>query len=254
MPRRMLLSLQVRLSRLWRNTPFFMQSQMDIHPESPWYNEPLVEATGGFLPSSPSGERKILDHDCWDGVRRDMLLLLLRCLEEERVEGDFAELGVYKGGTARLIHAYAPCRTLHLFDTFEGFDDRDARADLSVAGHVVDRELFKDTSLENVKSAVNCRNGNVRFHQGFFPESMPAELRSNKFAFVHLDADLYAPIAAGLDVFHEILSPGGIIVIHDYNAWTGARRAVDEFVAARRLVGIPMPDKSGSYVIRKPYV
>ena len=59
-----------------------------------------------------------------DTVRRDMLVLLLRDLIERRVPGDMAELGVYKGLTARLIHHYAPERTLHLYDTFQGFDPR----------------------------------------------------------------------------------------------------------------------------------
>ncbi len=251
--RRLLLSLQIRLSRIWRTTPFFIQSQMDLHPSSAWFNARFVETTGGFFPSDGQGVRRIEDHECWDGVRRDMLLLLLRQVEEDRVAGAFAELGVYKGGTARLIHGYAPERELHLFDTFEGFDQRDAADDLAETGHVVDASLFCDTSLASVKSAVGGSEDKVHFHKGFFPDSIPSTLFVQDFAFVHLDADLYAPIRAGLDFFYPRLSPGGTLVVHDYNAWPGARQAVDEFVVKRRLAGVPMPDKSGSFVFRKSF-
>ena len=104
------ISIQVRLSRLWRETPFFIQGQMDIHPISPWYNPDFVKQTGGFFPGENNKDRRVLDHECWDGVRRDMIILLLRSIEERQIPGRFAELGVYQGGTARLIHHYAPGR------------------------------------------------------------------------------------------------------------------------------------------------
>ena len=44
----------------------------------------------------------------------------------------------------------------------------------------------------------------------------------------------------------------GVLVAHDYNAWLGARTAVDRFCAEHGLVPLPMPDKSGSAVLLKP--
>jgi O-methyltransferase len=69
------------------------------------------------------------------------------------------------------------------------------------------------------------------------------------FAFVHLDADLYDPIMAGLQFFYPRVAKGGIIVVHDYNSWPGARRAVDVYFQDKPEVPVPMPDKSGSVVI-----
>ena len=43
----------------------------------------------------------------------------------EGIAGSIAELGVYKGTTAKLLHELLPGRTLWLFDTFTGFDARD---------------------------------------------------------------------------------------------------------------------------------
>jgi len=216
---------------------FFLQSFMDIDPRSIWHNPQFPH---GFL--IPEG-RRIMELHWWDTVRRDMLVLLLRDVIVRQVPGDFAELGVYQGLTARLIHHYAPERTLHLFDTFSGFDKNEIE-DPGQSGQ------FADTSVDAVIRTVEPR-GNVIVHAGRFPASVTPQIERLEFAFVHLDADLFEPTMAGLDFFYPRLPAGGVIVIHDYNAWPGARRAVDEFFVGKRECPIPMPDKSGSAVIVK---
>lgn len=234
--------------RIFQDKSFFLQGQMDIHPKAHWPT-PIVGITGGFFPGDDREPRRIYNLDAHDNTRRDMLVLLLRTLLVQEVPGALAELGVYKGLTARLIHHYAPERTLHLFDTFEGFTERSAVAELGDLGHTT--RLFSDTSLEQVRRFIGGSNVTVRFHPGFFPDSIPASLNSETFAFVHLDADLYDPTLNGLRFFYSRMPRHGILVIHDYNAWPGARRAVDEFFADKPELPIPMPDKSGSAVIVK---
>ncbi len=221
---------------------FFLQNEMDISPRSIWYSPEFVAATGGFLIPGDRIDRRICRLEPWDHVRRDMLVLLMRSVTVRQVAGDFAELGVYKGATARLIHHYVPERTLHLFDTFSGFDRSQIEA-ASQAGQ------FSDTSVDAVMRKIAPRNQNVVIHAGRFPDTVTPDL--GKFAFVHLDADLFDPILAGLEFFYPRVPAGGIIVVHDYNAWPGARRAVDQFFAAKSEVPLPMPDKSGSAVIVK---
>jgi O-methyltransferase len=52
-----------------------------------------------------------------------------------RLDGNFAEIGVYRGGTAKLLANITDGakRELHLFDTFDGMPDTDSR-DLHTAG------------------------------------------------------------------------------------------------------------------------
>jgi O-methyltransferase len=235
-------------ARLFQDKSFFLQGQMDIHPKAHWPTQ-IVRLTGGFFPGVDRENRRIYSLDAHDNTRRDMLVLLLRTLIERKVSGAFAELGVYKGLTARLIHHYAPERTLHLFDTFEGFTKRSDVLELGQLGHT--EKLFSDTSLEQVQQFIGGNTATVHFHKGFFPESIPAALDSETFAFVHLDADLYDPTSSGLRFFYPRVPQGGILVIHDYNAWPGARHAVDEFFADKSELPIPMPDKSGSAVVIK---
>jgi O-methyltransferase len=237
--------------RLFRGSPFYVQGKMDIDPRGLWHNPEFVSATGGYHIPGDTIQRAVLSLESWDTVRRDMLILLLRRIVECRIPGDLAELGVYRGSTARLIHHYLPERTLHLFDTFSGFDERDVGRERQKTGLAADQKAFSDTSVDLVLRNVQKLNNNIEVHPGFFPASVPASLREKQFAFVHLDADLYDPIMAGLEFFYPRTTRGGIIVVHDYNSWPGARRAVDLYFRDKPEVPVPMPDKSGSVVIVK---
>lgn len=240
------------LTRFFPRTAFYLQGQMDIHPKSRWYNKTFVQRFGGFLPTTAeAATRQILEIEPWDCVRRDMLLLLLRKVEEAKIPGAFAELGVYRGSTARLIHHYSPGRTLHLFDTFEGFHPEDIGSEQRSTGLRTSKARFANTSLEAVLRRIDGAPDAIQPHPGRFPESIPDALQDERFAFVHLDADLYSPTMAGLAFFYPRLSRGGVLVIHDYNGWPGARQAVDTFFVDKQESPIPMPDKSGSAVIVK---
>lgn len=172
-------------------------------------------------------------------LRLATVRLLAEALEQRRVAGDIAELGVYRGDLARELNALFPLRTLHLFDTFTGFDARDtADAD------------FADTSPELVRSRLPHPERAV-FHIGYFPESIPAgELH---FALVSLDTDLEKPTAAGLRYFWPRLAPGGALLLHDYNSaqYPGVRAAADAFCAAGGLFLTPLCDLHGSALLRK---
>jgi O-methyltransferase len=184
-------------------------------------------------------------NDRGDIVRYYFLYLQLKRIEEQSIPGDFAELGVYKGNTALFFNRVIPHRTLHLFDTFEGFSDRDSKK-------FATSDDFKDVRVEDVKSHFP---DSVRFYVGYFPETAAALDRSARFALVHIDMDLEGPISAALDFFYPLVNPGGVIIVHDYNntgSWErGAKKAVDRFLAGKPETGIEMPDRYGSIVIAK---
>jgi len=244
--------LQQKLCFIFTRTAFFMQGQMDINPKSLWHNPEFIKQTGGYFPKEDNrASRFICDLEPWDTTRKDMLILLLRTIVEKKTDGDFAELGVYKGLTAKLIHYYAPERNLHLFDTYKGFGSRSVIKEESLAGYTILGSYFSDTTLDQVKKNILPVSENIWFYEGYFPDTIPDGLRDHNFAFVHLDADLYEPTFEGLMFFYPRMSKDGLIVIHDYNAWPGARKAVDDFFADKNEIPIPMPDKSGSALIVK---
>ena len=224
---------------------------MDIDSRSWWHNPEFVSASGGYFLPGDTTPRKVLPLEPWDTVRRDMIILLLRDLVAREIDGNLAELGVYRGYSARVIHHYLPERKLYLFDTFTGFDQRDIQAERTVTGRTEEAISFSQTGVERALKNIAPQNKNVQVFPGYFPQSAPNFLRDELFAFVHLDADLYEPMLAGLRYFYEKMRPGGFILAHDFNSWQGSRKAVQDFFQDKPEVPIPMPDKSGSALIQK---
>ena len=187
-------------------------------------------------------------NDRADLARLCMFLENARLLEQERVPGSLAELGVYKGSTAKLLHALMPDRTLWLFDTFEGFDERDLAHERKGASGF----RFDDTSLDAVLRHVGASD-RVRACKGRFPETASQVPDGERFALVHLDADLYKPTADALAFFYPRMSPGGFIVLHDYGsgAWPGIAQAADAFFEDKPESLVRIPDKSGTAVVRR---
>ena len=236
---------------LLQNTSFFMQGQMDIHPKSYWNGDDFRKSTGGFYLINDNENRKIYNLEPWDNTRRDMLILLLRTLAEKNIEGDMAELGVHKGFTAKLIHHYMPERKFHLFDTFEGVTESSVFKENDQTKYSAATLRFTDTSLNGVKNYITQVNNNIQYYKGNFPKSIPKNFHALKFAFVHLDFDFFEATLEGLKFFYPRMNPMGLMVIHDYNSWPGARMAVDDFFKNKKELPIPLPDKSGSVLIVK---
>ena len=117
---------------------------------------------------------------------------------------------------------------LNLFDTFTGFDQRDICKENDQIKSSESVKQFKDTTEKLVLDFISPQNNNVKIFKGYFPKSINQNFKP-VLAFVHIDPDLYEPTKEGLALFYPILSKGGIMLIHDYNAWPGARKAVDEF-------------------------
>lgn len=185
-----------------------------------------------------------------DIARLWSLMLNLKQLQEECIEGDFAELGVWRGNTAAVLAHYAnqQNRQFYLFDTFEGFNANDLKG--------VDSKhapgAFQNTSINLVSATVGYPEC-CHIVQGYFPGSLRPEHADKSYAAVSLDCDLYEPMKAGLEFFYPRMSKGGIFFLHDYSSrfWPGSKKAIDEFCNAHGIYVVLMPDKSGSAFFRK---
>jgi len=147
-----------------------------------------------------------------DKPRSRMLHTTLQMIVDNKIDGSFAEVGVFKGETAVIINKYAKNKKLYLFDTFEGFMAQDLSKEVLDKNKIDD---FTDTSEQYVSEKLaNTRGyGEVVIKKGYFPESAKG-LENEHFAFVHLDADLKEPIQQGLIYFWPKLAEGG----GDYSA------------------------------------
>jgi O-methyltransferase len=197
---------------------------------------------------SISQELKKAEQKYPDKVRFFNFWFQLERLKKDKVSGAFAELGVYKGDSAQLIHFMDKQREFHLFDTFEGFQEKDLAIESGKAATYT-KHNFADTSIERVRKRLN--DPKFVFHQGYFPETAE-KMEDMQFALVNMDVDLYNPTKAGLEFFYPQLSPGGVIIVHDYNPdWPGIMKAVDEFAKTIPEPIVPLADIDNSVMIFK---
>lgn len=183
-------------------------------------------------------------------LRLSSLRLIASEVNEKKLEGCVAELGVYKGKFASEINKLFPDKKLYLFDTFEGFFETDIEIEREYKYSKAKIGDFSDTSIELVRDRLMNKEQAV-FIKGYFPESIKEDLPS--FCFVSLDTDLYKPTYQGLKIFYEKLVKGGIIIIHDYNStqFPGVKKAVREFCDEEEVFVVPLSDMHGSAVIIK---
>lgn len=159
------------------------------------------------------------------------------CRSMASMPGEIAEIGVYEGSTARLICELKGDKSVHLFDTFEGLPEGSTEAEKIVYGNKP--HLYR-CSLESVQGYLKGFD-NVHYYRGFFPDSAHSLDPSLKFAFVHMDVDLYQSTLDCLKFFYSRMVPGGIMLSHDYSVLEGVGRAFREFLADKpeRLIELP---------------
>lgn len=188
--------------------------------------------------------------------RQDIRLAALRLIIDEikkrKIPGEMAELGVYQGELAKEMNALLPEKKLYLFDTFAGFDAKDIAVEHVYGSPRAKEKDFSDTSIELVRSQLKYPKQAV-FCPGYFPESLKQLEELPPLALVSLDPDLYAPVYYGLKNFYPRLSPGGVILIHDYNSvqFPGVKKAVEKYCEEEHVFVIPLMDLHGSAVLIK---
>ena len=228
----------------WVRRPFWIA----WHPDSSYekHSHPELDT---LYKSWVRGNRS---NNCGDLSRLYSFILNIKQLISEKVDGVFAELGVWRGNSAAVLAYFAQQsnRRMFCFDTFSGFDACDLRgvdAEHSVA--------FADTSLGYVQEIVG-KNKSVIYLKGHFPDAISDDASHSQYAFVSIDCDLYEPMKAGLRFFYPRMPKGGTLFLHDYSSglWGGVTQAIDEFCEETSELLVLLPDKSGTAVIRKSKV
>jgi len=166
----------------------------------------------------------------WDSVKPTLLgqektkHLYTEMMMVKDVEGEFAEIGVFKGDTSKFIQTVFPQRKLHCYDTFCGIANADSDIDKHKDGEF-------SISLDQVKAKLG---DSVTYHVGSFPESFAEH--DTKFAFVHSDMDTYFGTKTTLEVIFPCLTLGGTILFDDFRwvACPGVEKAIDEWLVHNR--------------------
>lgn len=238
--------------KIWRHIFVYALMPLVNRPGRQYFLASSPDVAGRLSPETMRELRKIWETGRTGNNRGDWSRLYffaenVRMIRTRGIDGALAELGVFKGTTAKLLHKLLPERELFLFDTFEGFDPRDTQSDPSgfPSGDYC-------CGLSEVKRFVGNAS-TIKWCKGFFPDTTAMVPEDTRFALIHLDCDLYNPTIEALRFFYDRLNPGGIVIVHDYagDCWPGIRQAVDEFLSDKPEYPIIIPDRSGTAVFIK---
>lgn len=199
----------------------------------------------------------------------------VRYLVQNDIPGVFVECGVWKGGSvgviaSAILHSKKPLRFLHLFDSFDDICEPNPKVDgpralqdvQDLAGVKPDdltgklspvKGIYKklgghgtvDICHDLLVNKLSYAESKVIFHKGWFQETVPRDLDElDQIALLRLDSDWYESTKICLEYLYDKVVDGGIVVIDDYGAYEGCRRAVDNFFKTRHIKKYLVPASS----------
>lgn len=189
-------------------------------------------------------------------------------LDQAKIHGSLVECGTWRGGACGMM-ALAhmadgePTRQIHLFDSFEGLPEPDAKQDgFQSVGYAEERTYG---NLNPIGRCIGPLEDNrylmhelvkypeelTHYHVGWFQQTLPVAVDNlGPIALLRLDGDWYESTKICLKLLYPLVSSGGIVVIDDYGRWEGCHKAVDEFMSTlEQPLLLNHIDGSGRYVI-----
>jgi hypothetical protein len=173
------------------------------------------------------------------------------------VAGHIAEVGTYKGSSfflfAKLIKIFEAesLTQVHGFDWFEGMDN--ANEDV----HKVNKGDYKadESTLRNLIEVQHLEN--LAFiHKIDVTKDLQPFLEKYKhlqFKLVFLDAGIYEVVKVALPLFWERLTPGGILILDQYNheLSPGETIAVREILPNAKVKTLPNIWMPTAYIVKE---
>lgn len=184
-------------------------------------------------------QRMLLDRE--QALTLYQMARLVRCMP-----GAIASVGVYRGGSARLmLNAAGLGRTCYLFDDFPGarpveVSPADGASSLpEEANHYAEvRDLFPESNVQLL-------SGDLSGAMEDIPESV-------RFCFVHVDVSVNGSVEEACSHFYPRLCPGGVLLVNGERAGSDpVRECMAAYLADKPE--FPISVASGAtYLIRLP--
>lgn len=164
-----------------------------------------------------------------------------------RLEGDFVECGVNKGGLALTVMNYVGFEALrkrfYLLDTFAGLNPDQVSQEERERG-ILDAYRYEEC-YDQVRNTFG-QYENVRIVRGTVPTTLPL-VDAEKVSYLSLDMNCAEPEIAAAEFFWDRLVSGAAIVLDDYG-WSrqaAQRRAFDTFARRRDVSVLELPTGQG---------
>lgn len=163
---------------------------------------------------------------------RDFGNLLQLIRETRQRQGDYVEIGVFRGTSATVAASYMKLtgdrRSIYLLDTFEGFSYSEAQT----SSDAVWSGTHTNTSIDFVKNVLKATGMEPHIQKvNICADNLPVEIQA--ISLVNIDVDLYEAVRDALIKVMPLVVEGGVIICEDYGhtpGLAGANLAVNEFI------------------------
>jgi len=190
----------------------------------------------------------------------------VRMLERRRRQGILIEAGCALGGSAIVIAAAkSTTRPLYVYDVFgmipqpstKDGEDVHQRYDVIKRGHSTgiagnkyygyEENLLSIVTENFRRHGVPVEANRVHLVKGLFQDTLQI---AEPVALAHLDGDWYESILTCLRRIEPHLVREGVLIIDDYEQWSGCREAVDEYFRDK-LDDYEFVHRSRLHIVRK---
>ena len=166
-----------------------------------------------------------------------------------KLDGDFVECGVNRGGFARAIIDYVAFersnKQFYLIDTFSGLVPDYVSEEETKKGIPDAYSHYSDNSAEIVRETF-ARFQNVKIVQGVVPDVL-SSLSIGRVAFLSIDMNCAMPEISAAEYFWPRMCPGGVMILDDYGfpLHSEQQRAFDRFARERDVEVLALPTGQG---------
>jgi O-methyltransferase len=169
-----------------------------------------------------------------------------------KLDGDFVECGVNRGGMARTILEFVDLpssgKKFYLLDTFEGLlrehiSSEESRNGIEPGGY----DPCYEEVVRTFAPFANC----VILVKGAVPDTLPQAV-PDKLAYLSIDMNCVGPEIAAAEFYWPRMVHGAVMLLDDYG-WTrhsAQKRAFDRFARERDVTILSFP--TGQGLIIKP--
>lgn len=158
--------------------------------------------------------------------------------QTKNVEGDYVEIGVFKGGSALTAFNYMKysgiLRKSYLFDTFDGFNYEESNKSSDTFWNNTHKLWGEDETMDRINSLLKTECPMVDFElikSNICKDNLPDKI--NKIAVANIDVDILEATEAAFYKVAERVVKGGIIIAEDPTSTPGligALYAMEQFL------------------------
>jgi len=215
-----------------------------------------------------SEENKILinsigDYSLTPLVRRWNLIKSLHYINQNKLEGDIVECGIWRGGNLFLAKKIQDLyyknikRTFYGYDTFEGMPEPsvyDGEKVVQIYKNFLKKgERWTEASLDDVENSIKklfLSLDDFNLVKGKVEDTLINKKNlPSKISLLRLDTDFYESTKVELEILYPLLVQKGVLIIDDYGDFIGCRKAVDDYFFNKNVLMISI-DKSCRIIIK----